>query len=391
MNSHPLPATASTPNNNKRYTRHFSFHLEQSKDSHDDASPSTQTAAWRNLRGKGGAGGGGGSAGGSASGILPSPLRLYFSRRHVVSSAKEHHTFLLNPGVNEKFVGIYSPVALVWGVVFLVVPAAYVYILLVLLREWCRTFPKVFDFLQQYLPWLAGIVTALHSVSRWVEVWCAIEAVFYLCLKLHIHWLQTRDPLEASLSAAPLMELHDRQWLWQRMMACEADDPIAFLRGWFFEQPLESISKYDVRDFTAWSMFEGRHQEHLTNAELRQLEQFVHELEWRISLHMYGEQQTNIDDEDDDDDDDELDRDPVDAVQLNLDVSESGDGDDVNHSIFTKVPKKRESPKLDCSHKHNSEILFARRINECAHQMPTLLHRLWFCRTVDSRRVERFQ
>jgi hypothetical protein len=36
-------------------------------------------------------------------------------------------------------------------------------------------------------------------------------------------------------------------------------------------------------------MFETRHQEHLTTAELRQLESFVEDLEYRISLQLYGE------------------------------------------------------------------------------------------------------
>jgi hypothetical protein len=37
----------------------------------------------------------------------------------------------------------------------------------------------------------------------------------------------------------------------------------------------------------AWSMFEGRNQEHLTADELRQLHDFVDELEWKISEHLY--------------------------------------------------------------------------------------------------------
>jgi len=119
------------------------------------------------------------------------------------------------------------------------------------------------------------------------------------------------------------MDIEGRQVLWQRMMDCEVEDPVGFLRGWFFDQPLENIAKYDVRDFVAWSMFEGRHQEHLTDAELRQLELFVEEVELRIGLQLYGEQT--------DEDDAELDRDPVDVLHKN------GKSD-----IFQKVPKKRE-------------------------------------------------
>lgn len=259
-------------------------------------------------------------AGSGGSGVM-SPLLLtrYFSRRNE-HSVKEH-LLLLNPGAGEKFVGIYSPVAVFWGFIFLIVPAAYLYIAMVLLRELCRTFPEtVFLPIQHYTPWLAHTVTAMNQVSRWVEIWCSLEALFYVGLKLHIKWLQTRDPLEASLSAAPMMELADRLILWDRMMDCEAADPISFLRGWFFDQPLENISKYDVRDFIAWSMFEGRHQEHLTEAELRQLERFVEEVEYRFSLHLYGERL---------DEDDELDGEDTTDV---LRVGSIG---------ITKKPKKR--------------------------------------------------
>lgn len=212
------------------------------------------------------------------------PIRQYFSRRRTTTS--NHH--ILDLPVN--FVGIFSPWALFWGCIFLTVPIAYIYILLVLLRELCNSFPDtIYQPIQTYLPPAARLIAAMHQSSRLlVEVWCAIEAVFYVCLKLHIQWLQTRDPLEASLSAAPLMDLEDRRLLWQRMMDSAEDDPVTFITGWFFDQPISSISQYDIRDFTAWSMFEGRHQEHLTVAELEQLEDFVDEVELRSSLHLYG-------------------------------------------------------------------------------------------------------
>ena len=76
-------------------------------------------------------------------------------------------------------------------------------------------------------------------------------------------------------------------------------DPVSFLSGWFFDTDLAEISNYDIRDFIAWSMFEGRHQEHLTSAELDQLEAFLAESEYRLSLHLYGEK---LDGDDYDDD-----------------------------------------------------------------------------------------
>lgn len=260
---------------------------------------------------------------GSVTSVM-SHLRLtrYFSRRH--EQHERRHSFLINPRPEEHFVGIYSPVAAVWGIIFLVIPAAYCYIALVLLRELCRTFPAtLYVPLQLYAPWLATTVEALQHVSRWVEIWCCLEGLFYIGLKLYIRYLQTLDPLEASLSAAPMMDLMDRVVLWQRMMDCEENDPVSFIRGWFFDQKLEVITKYDVRDFLAWSLFEGRQLEHLTEAELRQLERFVEEFEHRLSLFLHGEQEG--------DEDSLQGEDPTDVFRYET-------GSDM--TIFTKKPRK---------------------------------------------------
>jgi hypothetical protein len=183
---------------------------------------------------------------------------------------------------------MYSVWGVVWGLLFLTVPLSYCYIALVLLRELCRSYPVL---LEDYLPSLVKKLVLFMDMksSRTIEYCCHMEAVFYIMMKLKIKWLQLKDPLEASLSAAPLLELEERKLLWRRMMECETDDPAGFLTGWFFDCDIEKITKYDVRDFCAWSMFEGRHQEHLTTKELRQLEDFVEEAEHRISLQLYGE------------------------------------------------------------------------------------------------------
>lgn len=218
----------------------------------------------------------------TSTGTPGTPIRQYFSRRRAANDKNLDF-------VDVNWVGIYSPWALFFGCIFLIVPVAYIYILLVLLRELCVSFPEtIMSPIQTYLPLAGRLIATMHQSSA-LEVWCAIEAVFYVCLKLHIQWLQTRDPLEASLSAAPLMDLEDRRVLWQRMMDSAKKDPVTFITGWFFDQPITSISQYDIRDFLAWCMFEGRHQEHLTAAEVYQLEDFVGEVEWRISLLMHGE------------------------------------------------------------------------------------------------------
>jgi len=169
------------------------------------------------------------------------------------------------------------------------IPFAYLYILLILLRELCFNFPdNVYDPIKHYVPLLANVVGAMEQSSVAVETWCIIEALFYLVSKLQIYWLQSRDPLEASLSSAPMLELDERELLWNRIMDCEKDDPVTHLQGWFFDEPIDKISKYDVRDFISWSMFECRNQEHLTGEELAQLDRFMDEFEYHISIFLYG-------------------------------------------------------------------------------------------------------
>lgn len=218
------------------------------------------------------------------------PLRHYFSRR---SSFQIKTTDL---PLEQNAIGAYSPWGIFYGSVFLTAPLSYIYILLILLRELCVNFPvSIYEPIQHYLPFLAWIVSTMQKSSVLVEAWCVVEALFFILLKLHVRWLQQMDPLERSLCSAPMLTRDERQLLWERMAEAEADDPIQFISGWFFDQPLEGISKYDVRDFIAWSMFEGRNLEHLTLEELVQLDDFVDEIEWRISLHMYGvEEEENV-------------------------------------------------------------------------------------------------
>ena len=207
----------------------------------------------------------------------------------------------------EDYFGWTSPWAWLWGTIFLSIPVAYVYIGLVLLREICRALPAFASVVEIYLPPLAQGLRMMSAVSWVVEMWCILEGVFYVALKLHMRWLQTRDTLEASLSAAPLMDLTSRRVLWQRMMETEADDTAAWVRGWLLDahptrevlDDLKQISLADMKGFVCWSMFEGRRIEHLTIAESSQLDSFVHELQIRLSLQFYGATDDSEGDEDD--------------------------------------------------------------------------------------------
>ena len=163
------------------------------------------------------------------------------------------------------------------------------YILLMLLRDLCIYFPdSVYKPLEEYVPFLARLADRMNNSSKLMDIWCIIEALFFIGMQLKMQYLQSKDPLEASLSAAPMLDPVDRKILWDRMIDIEKDDPIAWISGWFFDQPIENISRYDVCDFICWSMFDGRNQEHLTLEELKELEGFVEDLEYFISLRLYS-------------------------------------------------------------------------------------------------------
>jgi hypothetical protein len=188
-------------------------------------------------------------------------------------------------------IGYWSPWTILWFGLFSVAPLAYLYIVLMLLRDLCVSFPgSIYEPLQLYVPFLARLADRMKGSSWLVDFWCVIEALFFICFQLKFRYLQSKDPLEASLSAAPMYDPEDRKVLWDRIMDAEKEDPRSFISGWFFDEPIGNISRYDVCDFFCWCMFDGRNQEHLTLLELHELESFVEEIEYRISIQLHGAQ-----------------------------------------------------------------------------------------------------
>lgn len=191
-------------------------------------------------------------------------------------------------------IGYWSPWTILWFGLFSVAPLAYFYIVLMLLRDLCVAFPgSIYEPLQLYVPYVASLADRMKGSSRLVDFWCVIEALFFICFQLKFRYLNSKDPLEASLSAAPMYDPEERKLLWDRIMDAEKEDLGYFISGWFFDEPIENISRYDVCDFFCWCMFDGRNQEHLTTLELHELESFVEDIEYRISIQLYGAQPEN--------------------------------------------------------------------------------------------------
>jgi hypothetical protein len=75
-----------------------------------------------------------------------------------------------------------SPMGIFFSSVKLTVPLAYIYIILTLWREICFSFPQTMlesQFVQKYFS------IGVTSGSFIVEVWAAIEGLFYVILFLH--------------------------------------------------------------------------------------------------------------------------------------------------------------------------------------------------------------
>ena len=86
-------------------------------------------------------------------------------------------------------IGFRSHWAFLWYCLFLVAPLSYIYIALMLLRDLCEYFQQTLQQpLKVYLPSLAKLTTMMKSYygCRLVDVWCIIEAAFYIYCKLKI-------------------------------------------------------------------------------------------------------------------------------------------------------------------------------------------------------------
>ncbi len=129
---------------------------------------------------------------------------------------------------------------------------------------------------------------SMTSSSLAVEVWAAIEGIFYVILFLHRKYLNSLDTLELSLQSAPMLEIGERAELWELMIDSEVGECSKFISGWFFGEKIENLTRYDILDFLTWSLFEGRNIEHLTQEETDQLRGFVTDLEYMISIELHG-------------------------------------------------------------------------------------------------------
>ena len=128
------------------------------------------------------------------------------------------------------------------------------------------------------------VCTLSNPIPVWVFWWLVVEAVFFVAMQGKLAYLQSMDPQESYLKAARIQTAEERQLLWDRVMKADAHDAVGYFESWFFDSPLEEISVEEFRDFVAWGFFDNRNQEHLTEAEKKQLEVFVNDALDRIRV-----------------------------------------------------------------------------------------------------------
>ena len=137
-----------------------------------------------------------------------SPRIIQYFNRSSRSSKKTISTNDLPFESNSR--GILSPTGIFFALVKMTVPLAYIYILLILWRELCYSFPKTMmesEFMNHYFYYLVLTAQTMRSSSLLVEVWAVIEGIFYVILYFHRMWLNSLDTLELSLLSAPMLEI----------------------------------------------------------------------------------------------------------------------------------------------------------------------------------------
>lgn len=118
-----------------------------------------------------------------ASGVLPkSPIAQYFTKR------RSSQITTSDLPMEKNALGYMSPMGIFFSSVKLTVPLAYIYIILTLWREICFAFPQTMlesQFVQKYFSIGVWVARTMTSSSFIIEVWAAIEGVFYVILFLH--------------------------------------------------------------------------------------------------------------------------------------------------------------------------------------------------------------
>ena len=131
--------------------------------------------------------------------------------------------------------------ATLFKLIELTVPFSYLYILFLFLSEMRQYFPDIIAHSKLFAILIPLLIEA--GTRPFMTTWALLESLFYVLLRLHIFYLQRKCPLECSLKAAPFQTLEERKVLWKRLIRNVKSDPVSWISGWFFDEPIGKLRK----------------------------------------------------------------------------------------------------------------------------------------------------
>lgn len=102
-----------------------------------------------------------------------------------------------------------------------------------------------------WLLYRTDVCSAVWNPPTWLVCFLVVEAVFHCLLKIKIRYLQSIDPLESSLQAAPVMGLDERRLLFTRVLEAEKKDLKSHYEHWLFGTDLRDVSVHDLENLLA--------------------------------------------------------------------------------------------------------------------------------------------
>ena len=101
-----------------------------------------------------------------------------------------------------------------------------------------------------YFPWVVGALWTLLLTGA--SNFSAFPAVIIGCIEIAFFVYNKLLAQSANTPALPETMSRDLMELWDNCLQYSPDGPADFLSGWFYDAPLEAITKQDLQDFLAW-------------------------------------------------------------------------------------------------------------------------------------------
>ena len=119
-----------------------------------------------------------------------------------------------------------------------------------------------------YFPWIVGGVWTLLLTMMSES---ALPAVVIGCIEIAFYIYNTILAQSANAPVQPESLSRDLMELWENCLTYSPDGPEAWLEGWFYDAPLDTLAKQDLLEFLAWGSCSTTW-DRLTDASKNQIE-----------------------------------------------------------------------------------------------------------------------